>query len=121
MLVILFFICWTPTCIEQILYMAKIEVTQSYADVAITLMIANSAINPFLYCLTKKDFRSKLQVIFWCSRGKEADDTTRKSDKSSASTRGVSRRNQNEEEAISMNGLQKQETDGGKIVNSFKE
>ena len=101
--------------------MANIEVTQLYADISIILMISNSAINPFLYGLTKKDFRSKLQVIFWNSRRRNTGDTTTKSEKSSSSTRGVSRRNQNEEEAISMNGLQKQETDGGKIVKCFKD
>ncbi len=44
--------------------MAMIEASEVYTDVALILLIVNSAVNPILYGLFKQDFRSKLKKIF---------------------------------------------------------
>eukprot|EP00795_Rhopilema_esculentum_P001826 gene1826-16316_t len=64
LLVFIFFVCWIPTCIEQILDLANVPIPTVYTDIAIILMIANSAVNPFFYGLTKQDFREKIKTIF---------------------------------------------------------
>eukprot|EP00112_Aurelia_sp_Birch-Aquarium-sp1_P018711 Seg4503.3 transcript_id=Seg4503.3/GoldUCD/mRNA.D3Y31 product="5-hydroxytryptamine receptor 6" protein_id=Seg4503.3/GoldUCD/D3Y31 len=64
LLLFIFMLCWIPTCIEQILNLAQVQISTTYSDVAIILMVCNSAVNPFLYGLIKQDFRNKLKVIF---------------------------------------------------------
>eukprot|EP00794_Sanderia_malayensis_P019048 gene19048-20961_t len=63
LLLFVYLMCWIPTCVEQILLLAQIEPSIVYTDIALILMISNSAINPILYGLFKQDFRSKLKRI----------------------------------------------------------
>ena len=87
--------------------MASIEIPQVYSDMAMILMIANSAVNPFLYGLTKQDFRSKLQIIFRYRTKQSNLETTGKSDRSSVSLREKSPKNRTDAELTTMHCLQK--------------
>ena len=44
--------------------MAMMDVSLTYSDIAVVLMVSNSAVNPVLYGLYKKDFRYKLKKLF---------------------------------------------------------
>ena len=95
--------------------MAKVEIMQMYSDIAIILMIANSAVNPFLYGLTKPDIKSKLQIMFRYRRGRDLVDTVGRSERSSASARRMSRKQQTTVESINMKSTNKQEIGGERV------
>ncbi|CAG5080564.1 Oidioi.mRNA.OKI2018_I69.PAR.g9647.t1.cds [Oikopleura dioica] len=67
MLIISFFICWTPLHVVHVLLMSGVRIPLSYCalmqDMANVFAWANPVLNPLLYAFAGKQFRSDFRKL----------------------------------------------------------
>ncbi|XP_067651915.1 tyramine receptor Ser-2-like [Haliotis asinina] len=69
MLVLVFTLCWTPYMVSSVVYAKCDTCLASWVrTVAFWVLMANSAINPFLYGLLNAEFRKVLRQWFFCPK-----------------------------------------------------
>ena len=63
-MVIAFFLCWTPLLILYLLSILKILISNTIDSIFVFCVLGNSAVNPVLYAMRQRDFQRGFRQIF---------------------------------------------------------
>ena len=65
---VMFGVCWVSDIIaHSVDYYTSLSTSKETYSVVHTLMLINTAVNPFVYALINKIFREKIKEMIWCS------------------------------------------------------
>jgi len=65
---VMFGVCWVSDIIAHTVdYHTSLSVSKDTYSVIHTLILLNTAVNPFVYALINKTFREKIKEMIWCS------------------------------------------------------
>ena len=65
---VMFGLCWVSDIIaHSVDYYTSLSTSKETYSVVHTLMLINTAVNPFVYALINKIFREKIKEMIWCS------------------------------------------------------
>ncbi|XP_050396827.1 muscarinic acetylcholine receptor M5-like [Patella vulgata] len=68
MMVIVFTVCWTPHMVAEVINSRCIQcLPETFITITFWILVANSAINPFLYGLLNAEFRKVLKQWLYCN------------------------------------------------------
>ena len=63
----IFGICWGTNSVVYALSIAKYNIGPAFLAIVDTMVLFNSAINPFVYALLNQQFREKFKGMFCCT------------------------------------------------------
>ncbi len=64
----IFGICWGANTIEYVLrYLSSVSISPVVSPTVDTMVLFNSAINPFVYALLSQQFREKMRRVICCT------------------------------------------------------
>ena len=64
----IFGICWGTNSVVYVLNIASYKIGPALFAIVDTMVLLNSAVNPFVYALLNQQFRGRMKILLCCTR-----------------------------------------------------